>query len=208
VEQSVLSLVAAHGLPVVAAMVFLAELGLPTGLSPKVALLIAGSVAVDSRPELFGSLALVAIANLLGTIVLHTVARTGGTRLIARLHRRRPDAAGGALTRWRNRLGGYDAAAVFIGRILPLVRIYVTIASGLVKMRWRSFLLGAAPAALVWSGTPLLLGYCFRTSVHDFAAGGTMISRGFFLAMPLLGVVALAAWYVRRRFVRIPVTLP
>ena len=203
-EQSILELVAAHGLPVVALMVFVAELGLPTGMSPKVALLIAGSVAVDSRPELVGSLALVALANLLGAVVLHTVARTGGARLLSRLHRNRAGTPGDALTRWRDRLGGYDAPAVFVGRILPLVRLYVTVASGLVQMRWRSFLLGATPAALVWSGTPLLLGYCFRTSVHDFAAGGSTISRLFFLSIPMIGVIAVAVWYVRRRFGQSP----
>jgi len=199
VEQSILDLVASHGLPVVALMVFAAELGLPTGISPKVALLIAGSVAVDSRPELIGSLALVVFANLLGTVVLHTVARTGGTRLIARLHRKRPDNPGGALDRWRDRLGGHDAVAVFVGRIVPLVRIYVTVASGLVRMRWRDFLLGAVPAAVIWSGTPLLLGYCFRTNVHEFTAGGSLLSRLFFLAVPMIGVVAFAIWYARRR---------
>jgi len=204
VEQSILELVAAHGLPVVALMVFVAELGLPTGMSPKVALLIAGSVAVDSRPELVGSLALVALANLLGAVVLHTVARTGGARLLSRLHRNRAGTPGDALTRWRDRLGGYDAPAVFVGRILPLVRLYVTVASGLVQMRWRSFLLGATPAALVWSGTPLLLGYCFRTSVHDFAASGSTISRLVLLAVPMIGVVVLATLFLRRRFGQSP----
>jgi membrane protein DedA with SNARE-associated domain len=199
-EQSVLALVAAHGLPVVALMVFLAELGIPTGMSPKVALLIAGSVAVDSRPELVGSLALVAVANLLGTVALHTIARTGGVRLIDRLHRRRKDPHDCALSRWRRRLGGYDAAAVFVGRILPIVRIYVTVAAGLMRMRWRNFVLGAAPAGLVWSGTPLFFGYCFRTSVHDFAAGGSTVSRVFFLAVPLFGVVLAAVYFIRRRW--------
>jgi membrane protein DedA with SNARE-associated domain len=199
-EQTVLALVAAHGLPVVALMVFLAELGLPTGMSPKVALLLAGSVAVDSRPELVGSLALVAVANLLGTVALHAIVRTGGVRLIDRFHRRRSDSHDCALARWRRRLGGYDAAAVFVGRILPVVRIYVTVASGLMRMRWRSFLLGAAPAGLVWSGTPLLLGYCFRASVHDFAAGGSTVSRAFFLAVPLAGVVLAAVVLIRRRW--------
>ncbi len=203
-EQTVLDLVASHGLPVVVLMVFIAELGLPTFMSTRVALLLAGSVAVDSRPELVGSLALVVVANLLGAIVLHTASRTGGTRLVARFNRFRPGTPGCHLTRWRERLGGYDAAAVFVGRLIPLVRLYVTVASGLVQMRWRCFLFGAAPAALIWSGTPLFLGYCFRTRVYDFAASGSTISRLFFLAVPLIGAVIVAAWYLRRRFGQSP----
>jgi membrane-associated protein len=168
-----------------------------------VALLIAGSVAVDSRPELVGALVAVGGANLLGTVLLHAAARTGGNRLLARLRRRQTGTGGYALERWRARLGGHDAVAVFVGRIVPMVRIYVTVAAGLMRMPWRDFLLGAAPAALVWSGTPLVLGYYFRADVHQFAAGGSPVSRLFFLAVPLVGVVGGLGWLLRRRTARV-----
>lgn len=198
-EQTILALVASHGLPIVALMVFVAELGLPTGMSPKVGLLVAGSVALHSLPDLFIGLFAVTAANLLGACALHFFARTGGARLIARLQRKHPTAAGGALDRWRSRLGGHDVAAVFVGRIVPMVRIYVTIASGLARMSWRSFLLGSAPAALLWSGLPLLLGYCFRGSVQRFTSSGSSASHAFFLAVPLVGVVIVCGFALKKR---------
>ena len=38
--------------------------------------------------------------------------------------------------------------------MLPMVRMYITIAAGLFRMRKRDFILGATPAALVWVGIP------------------------------------------------------
>lgn len=178
-------------------MVFVAELGLPTGVSPKVALLVAGSVAVDSRPELLGALALVTVANLIGSVLLHALARSGGTRLVGRLLGKHPALGGAALERWRGRLGGHDAAAVGVGRVVPLVRLYIPVAAGLLRIRWRDYLIGAAPAALIWSGAPLALGYLFRSDVERFTAGSSTASRLFFLAVPLFGVVLAAAWWVR-----------
>lgn len=198
-EQTVLALVASHGLPIVALMVFLAELGLPTGMSPKVGLLLAGSVALHSMPDLLVGLLAVTAANLLGACALHFLARTGGARIIARIQRKRPTNAGGALERLRARFGGHDIAAIFIGRIVPMVRIYVTIASGLARMSWRDFLLGSAPAALLWSGIPLLLGYCFRGSVQQFTASGSTASLVFFVAVPLIGVVIAAGFALKRK---------
>jgi membrane protein DedA with SNARE-associated domain len=196
--QILLPLIASHGLPIVALMVFLAELGLPTGISPKVGLLIAGSMALHTLPGLAFGLLAVSSANVLGAMALYFAARTGGTRIIVRIQRRRPANAGNALERWRARLGGHDAAAVFVGRIVPMVRIYVTIASGLARMSWQRFLLGSAPAGLVWSGTPLLLGYYFRGSVRDFTDSGSIVSHAFFIAVPMIGVVMVLFWAIKR----------
>ena len=204
-EEILLPLIVSHGLPIVALMVFLAELGIPTGMSPKVGLLVAGSMALHSIPDLVYGLAAVTAANVLGAMALHFAARTGGARIVARIQQKRTGSGANPLERWRARLGGHDAAAVFVGRIVPMVRIYVTIASGLSKMSWRQFLLGSLPAGLVWSGTPLLLGYSFRGSVKDFTTSGSLVSQIFFIAVPMIGVVMLAAWAIKRRLSPAPV---
>jgi membrane protein DedA with SNARE-associated domain len=173
-------------------------------MSPKVGLLVAGSMALHSLPDLFIGPTAVTAANILGSTLLHYAARTGGTRLVARLQRRRGSGDSTLLERWRLKLGGHDAAAVFLGRIVPMVRIYVTVAAGLARMSWRHFLLGSAPAGLVWSGTPLLLGYCFRGSVSEFTTGGSMLSRAFFIAVPMIGVVMLAVWLIKRKLAPAP----
>jgi membrane protein DedA with SNARE-associated domain len=191
-------LILQYGLPLVALLVFAGELGIPTGIPIEVALLLVGAYAVHSLPALVIGVLLVAVADLAGTTTLHLLVRTGGVRLLGKLLRRHEAQGEESMARWRQRLGGHDAAVVFVVRLLPLVRMYITIATGLMRIRLRHFLLGAAPAALVWAGTPLVLGYAFRADVHRWAAHYSTGAHLLLAALPLIGLATGVVWWVRR----------
>ncbi len=196
-ESSILPLILHYGVPLVALMLFAGEIGIPTGIPMEITLLLAGAYAVHSLPELFFGLALVTVADLSGTTLLHLVARTGGVRLLTRLLHRHAAQQNTAVERWRRRLGDRDVAVVFVGRLLPLVRMSVAIALGLIRIPVRHFLLGAAPAALLWAGTPLTLGYLFRADVQAFAARYTALSQVLLLALPAVSLIGALVWWVR-----------
>lgn len=199
IEHSFLALIQQYGVPIVALLVFVGELGVPTVLPVEVALLVVGSTSIHSFPELLFGLLLVVVADLLGTTTLYMVSRTGGVRLLQRLAPRLVAAKDdGVMTRWRRRLGDRDAFVVFVARVLPLIRMWATVSAGLLRFRIRDFLLGAAPAAALWAGTPLTLGYLFRDHVNSFAAQYTRSSRLLTLAIPLVAIVAVAVWWVWR----------
>lgn len=196
-DHTVVALIARHGLPIVAVMVFVAELGLPTGVSPKVALVIIGSTAIGSTAALAGALALVASANLSGGATLHLAARTGGGWIGNRVLRKRDVRREGLLERCRARLGGHDVVTVFVLRLVPLVRIYATVATGLARMRLDRFLLGAAPAALIWSGLPLVLGFWFREDARGMMDRAPIASIVSALILPVVGLAAMLRRRVR-----------
>lgn len=197
--HSLLSLIAQYGLPVVALMVFAGELGVPTGVPVEVALLLAGGLAIHSFPGLVAGTLLVVVADILGTFTLYLVVRTGGNRLLDRLIRRHAQSADdGVLARWRQRLGRRDVLAVFIARLLPLVRMWASVSAALLRISTRDFLLGAAPASLIWAGTPLIVGYHFRSRVPSLAAHYTQVVHVLLLLAPVLGLVAALAWWASR----------
>lgn len=198
-EQAILSLVQQHGIPLVALIVLVGELGVPTILPVEIALLVVGGTSIHSFPALLSGLFLVVAADLIGTTLLYTVARSGGVRLLTRLAPRLVEASdGGVMTHWRQRLGNRDVAVVFVTRILPLVRMWATISAGLLRFRVRDFLSGAAPAAVVWAGTPLVIGYLFRDQVTNLTARFTSASHLLTLIVPVMVVVAVVAWWVWR----------
>jgi membrane protein DedA with SNARE-associated domain len=198
ITQSVLDLIIRHGIPLVALLIFAGELGLPTGIPAEVALLLAGSYAVHSVSGLIAGLALIALADVAGTTTLNLAMRTGGVRLLALLRRRREAAGEEAFARWRRRLAGHDALAVFVGRLLPLVRMPVTIGAGLLRLPLRSFFLGAVPAAVLWAGVPFVLGYELRASVHGFAMQYTRAAHIALLLSPAIGLAATVVWWIQR----------
>ena len=183
---------------IVALMVFVGELGVPTGMPVEIALLIAGAYAVHSVPGLILALILVAVADVAGTTTLHLVARTGGSRLVARILGRFERRSEEVMGRWRARFRGHDLQVVMVGRMLPLVRMYVAVGAGLLRIRFRDFLLGAAPAGFVWAGTPLIIGYFFRHDVQRLAADYTVVTRTAIIIGPAIIIVGVLAWWVRR----------
>ncbi len=198
IDTSLLPLILHYGVPLVALLVFVGELGVPTGVPAEVALLLAGSYAVHSLPALIASVLVVSVADLSGTVTLHLVARTGGHRLLTRVLRRHEPGQGGPLERWHRRLGGHEVATVFLVRLLPLVRMYVAIGTGLMRIRFRNFVLGAAPGALFWVGTPMIVGYLFRADVQRLTARYTAASNVLLVALPLIGLAVWSIWWVRR----------
>jgi hypothetical protein len=82
-------------------------------------------------------------------------------------------------------------------RMLPMVRMYITIAAGLFRMRKRDFILGATPAALVWVGIPVALGYAFRTNVSLLTDRYSSASEVILFASPLLGISIAAFFWLR-----------
>jgi membrane protein DedA with SNARE-associated domain len=179
-------------------MVFAGELGIPTGVPVEVALLLAGSQLIDSPQELLAGVVLVSVADLLGATTLHLVARTGGVSLLARFAPHARTDKSGFLARWRDRIGGRDVALVFFGRLVPLVRMYVSAGTGLLRIPFRDFQLGAAPAAALWSGVPVVVGYLFRHDVDRFAARYTQLSHLLLDAVPAILLVGGLVWWVRR----------
>ena len=175
-----------HGLPLAALFVFASSAGIPTGVPVKAVLLTAGALLVASPADLPAAFGLLLLAEVAGTLAVHLVGGAVGPRVVRRLPGGEARLAG-ALARWRGRLGGRDALAVFVLRFVPVVRIGVAAGSGVLGLRRRDFLLGAAPAACLWVGVPFGLGWTFRDDVATVEAALRSA------AGPIVAAVAVAA---------------
>ncbi len=192
------TLIVQYGVLIVALMVFVGELGVPTGMPVEVALMIAGAFAIHSLFGLGVGLVVVMLADIGGTTTLHLVARTGGVNLLNRLLRKHEERSRKFLEHWRARFGGHDMGIVFVGRLLPIARMYVAIGTGIIQIPLRDYVVGAAPASLLWAAAPLMVGYFFRADVNRLALQYTRIEHVAMIAIPTLVAVALVGWWVHR----------
>jgi membrane protein DedA with SNARE-associated domain len=191
-------LIVHYGVVIVVLMVFVGELGVPTGMPVEVALLIAGAFAIHTLPGLALGLIAVMLADIAGTVTLHLVARTGGIRLLTHLLRRHEERSREFLERWREKFGGHDVVIVFVGRLFPIARSYVAVGTGLLRIPFRDYVVGAAPASLLWAGLPLGAGYVFRAHVFSIAEQYTRFEHIAFIVVPVLVVIGVIAWWVHR----------
>jgi membrane protein DedA with SNARE-associated domain len=194
IEQLILQ----YGILIVALLVFAGELGIPTGIPMEVALLITGGFAIHSAPQLIVGLIAVVLADLGGTVTLHLVARTGGARLLSRLLQRHEQRSREILEEWRERFGRRDIRIVFVGRLVPIVRMYMALGTGLLRIPFRDYVIGAAPASFLWAGLPLGVGYFFSPQVNQIAAQYTRVEHLAIIGAPVLIAIGITVWWVHR----------
>jgi membrane protein DedA with SNARE-associated domain len=181
---SIAEMIAQYGVPIVALLVLLGQLGIPTGVSAEAAILLAGCYAVHSLGELIGAVALLAAADLIGAAILFLAVRRGSARFLA-----------------RRRGGGHRGRRsvsylLFAGRFLPFVRMPATVALAMTRVPTRRFLGGSAVAALVWCGVPLGVGYLLRSDVRAVIDGLGTVSQALLWLLPAAGLPL--AWFLRR----------
>jgi membrane protein DedA with SNARE-associated domain len=107
----------------------------------------------------FVTAGLVSLAgSLLGALISYEIARWGGRPLVERFGRYvliRPHELDRA-DAWFQRHGD---AAVFIGRLLPGVRTYISLPAGVAKMSLGRFLLFSLLGAVPWTVLFMMVGY-------------------------------------------------
>jgi membrane protein DedA with SNARE-associated domain len=93
--------------------------------------------------------------------------------------------------RWFERWGDW---AVFLGRMTPVVRSFVSIPAGLARMPLGRFTLLSALGTIPWcfgfAGAGWALGSSYETFQHDFRYVELLV---------VAGIIALGVWYLRRR---------
>ena len=189
----VLHLVATYGYIVVMLVVMAESAGLP--LPGETSLLVAGALAATGQLWLPGVILAAALGAILGDTAGYWVGRTSGLRLLRRHgHLFRFDERKLALAeRFFERHG---EKTVFLGRFVPIGRIFTAVLAGISQMRYRRFLFWNATGGIVWASLMGTLGYLFGTQLP-------LIERlirqfGFGLLIALVAGVGIHAAWTRR----------
>ena len=122
--------------------------------------------------------------NLVGSLVAYGV---GATRLLNRL-----PVARTVLGRWDALLDRYGTRAVFLARLLPLARTFVSLPAGARRIRLAPFIALTAAGCALWAIAFILIGVI---AANAWASVDSVVGRVLFLA----GFVVLGISLVRRR---------
>ncbi len=173
--------------------------GIP--IASEATMLLGGALAGGAVAGVHMDLVLVVAAgtggNLVGSYLAWAVGRYGGRAALRRWgnHWWLNDAHLDRANRWFNRHG---AASVFFGRLLPVIRTFVSLPAGLADMPPLRFgvytLLGCLPWTAALAGIGYGIGANWRAAAHAFHSPTALIIAG---ASAVL--LAAAAIFGRRR---------
>jgi membrane protein DedA with SNARE-associated domain len=185
-----------HGLTAVFVLMALESCGIP--LPSEVTMPVAGALAAGAiagaHLPLWAAIVLGAAGNLAGSLVAWVLAARFGEPLllgpgrwvgISRSHVELAD-------RFFERRG---LLAVFVGRLLPVIRTYISFPAGLARVDLLRFSVLTFAGALPWSAGLALAGYA--VGAHYDRVSGPIEKASIVIAV--VAVLAVVGWFVRGR---------
>jgi membrane protein DedA with SNARE-associated domain len=134
-----------------------------------------------------------AVGNLAGSWLAYWVGYVGGRRLAVRWGRYlliRPH----EIDRAHDWFEGHGEAAVFFGRLLPVVRTFISLPAGVARMNPWKFSLYTLLGCLPWTFGLTWLGYTLGRRWDEVER----VIRPFAWAVAIVLVVAVGGWVLRR----------
>jgi len=189
---AVSNFVASYGLFAVFVLMVGESCGFP--FPSEVVMPTAGLLAATGHMNLVAAIIAGATANLVGSLIAYGLAARFGEPLLLGpgryigIRRHHLDMADGWFRRW-------GLLAVFVGRVLPVIRTYISFPAGLARIDLLRFSILTFGGALPWCAALALVGYTLGRN-YDRISGP--LEKGA-IAIALLVVIAVVVWYVRGR---------
>jgi membrane protein DedA with SNARE-associated domain len=162
--QEITSLLAEHGLTLVAANVFLSQLGVPLPALPL--LVIAGAFVAQGQIGLVPLLAVVVAASLLGDTPWYLAGRRYGYRVLRSLCRiaLEPDTC---VKQTEDIFERWGAPSLIVAKYIPGFATVAPPLAGAMRLGALRFALYSVLAALLWAAVPVAAGALFHAQVDQ-----------------------------------------
>jgi len=186
------NLVATYGLAAIFLLMVAESCGFP--FPSEVIMPTGGLLAATGHLNLVAAIIVGAVANLVGSLIAYGVAARFGEPVLLGpgryigIRRHHLELADG----WFQR---YGMAAVFLGRVLPVVRTYISFPAGLARIELARFSALTFIGALPWCAALAIVGYELGKN-YDRVSGP--VEKGAIVVAALVAVV-IVVWYVRGR---------
>ena len=192
---AVSNFIAAYGLVAVFVLMVGESCGLP--FPSEVIMPTAGLLAATGHMNLVAAIVAGALANLVGSLIAYGLAARFGEPLLLGpgryigIRRHHLEIADGWFKRW-------GLLAVLIGRVLPVIRTYISFPAGLARVDLLRFSVLTFVGALPWVAALAVVGYELGRN-YDRVSGPVEKAA---IVIALLVVAAVVVWYMRGREAR------
>ncbi|HSS61489.1 MAG TPA: DedA family protein [Candidatus Limnocylindrales bacterium] len=184
--------IAGYGLVAVFLLMVGESCGLP--FPSEVIMPTAGLLAAGGHMNLVAAIIAGAVANLVGSLIAYLLAARFGEPLLlgpgryVGIRRHHLELADGWFRRW-------GLWAVLIGRVLPVIRTYISFPAGLARIDLVRFSILTFVGALPWCAALALVGFELGRN-YDRISGPLQTAA---IGIALVVVVVVIVWYVRGR---------
>ena len=159
-EVSLLNFIELYSYFSIFTLVFLQELGIPNPITNEFVLLFSGYLAFTDTLSLPWVIVTVVLADFIGTSVLYCIFYFLSARILQKKTQWLPFSFS-KIEQWQEKLSHNKWWGLFIGRLIPFVRGYVSVGAGVVRVSPQTFLPVVFASACVWAGGYVIIGFLF-----------------------------------------------
>jgi membrane protein DedA with SNARE-associated domain len=135
-------------------------------------------------------------ANLTGSLIAFWLTRRYGERVVLSRAGRRMGLSRGHLRLANRFFDRFGLWAVFVGRLLPIVRTYISFPAGLSSIGYARFALATLAGAIPWNFALAYAGY--KLGQHYQMVAATLGPFAIPIAIGVVILLAVAWWFGRR----------
>jgi membrane protein DedA with SNARE-associated domain len=194
VTSSLTSLVATYGLIAIFVTMAGESAGLP--ISSEIVVPLGGALASQGKLNFVLVVAVSSVANLAGSLIAFYLTRRFGERVVLSRSGRWLGLSRGHLRLAHRFFGKFGLWAVFVGRLLPIVRTYISFPAGLSKIGYLRFMLATMAGAIPWNFALAYAGY--RLGQHYETVAATLGPFAIPIAIGVVILLGVAWWFGRR----------
>jgi membrane protein DedA with SNARE-associated domain len=168
--------------------------GLP--ISSEIVVPLGGALASQGKLNFVLVVAVSSVANLAGSLIAFYLTRRFGERVVLSRSGRWLGLSRGHLRLAHRFFGKFGLWAVFVGRLLPIVRTYISFPAGLSKIGYLRFTLATMAGAIPWNFALAYAGY--RLGQHYETVAATLGPFAIPIAIGVVILLGVAWWFGRR----------
>lgn len=183
--DALLSFVNEYGYAAVFILVFLQEIGVPNPVPNELVLLFAGALTVTGSLSFWLTLLTAVAADVIGTTILFTVFYFFEHYIMEKISRWK--GVNEKLDKIKESILRRGMWGIFLGRMMPYIRGYVSIAAGILNIPYKTFLPAVIVPAIIWTGGYVTLGH-FLGRKWETVAGFIHQYQWIFLAAVIAAV--------------------
>jgi len=194
VTQWLISLVGAWGYIAIFVTMAAESAGLP--ISSEIVVPLGGALAATGKLNFFLVVAVSSVANLVGSLIAFWLTRRYGERVVLSRAGRLLGLSRGHLRLANRFFARFGLWAVFIGRLLPIVRTYISFPAAISKIGYVWFSIVTLAGAIPWNFALAYAGY--KLGQHYETVAKTMTPFVIPIGIGVVILLAVAWWFGRK----------
>jgi membrane protein DedA with SNARE-associated domain len=192
--QWLISLVGTWGLPAIFVTMTAESAGVP--ISSEVVVPLGGALASQGKLNLILVILVASVANLTGSLIAFWLTRRYGERVVLSRFGRWLGLSRGHLKLADRFFSRFGLWAVLVGRLLPIVRTYISFPAGVSKIGYVRFTVATMAGAIPWNFALAYAGY--KLGQHYETVAATLGPFAIPIAIGVVILLVLAWWFGRK----------